>query len=120
MASLPTPRPGNRWLLQITIRAARAEESRWREQLAVLRPVSAYDSATQTRSIFVGSFDVASVQTLQTLCDAARSFGTDIQLQPAPVPAVWSGPSFAGDAEVAALLTADVDKGRPLGQLPTA
>ncbi|MFF8946732.1 hypothetical protein ACF1A5_31640 [Streptomyces sp. NPDC014864] len=118
MTSLPTLRPNDRWLLHLTIWAARADDTRWQEQLAALREVSAYDPATQTWSTFIGALDLASVHTLQTLFDAARSFGTGIQLEPAPVPATWPGPSFASDTAVAAVLTARAHKGRPLGQLP--
>ncbi|MGI5414027.1 hypothetical protein ACQEV9_45470 [Streptomyces chartreusis] len=55
--------------------------------------------------------------TLQTLFDAARTFGTEISIEPEPVPAGWPGPSFNSDAEMAALLTAKTDERRPLGQL---
>ncbi|MEU6775937.1 hypothetical protein [Streptomyces sp. NPDC046759] len=53
----------------------------------MLRHVSEYDPAIQTWNTFIGAFDVASIHTLQTLFDAARTFGSDVQLEPAPVPA---------------------------------
>jgi hypothetical protein len=118
MTSLPTPNHGDRWLLHITIQAARADDSRWQEQLAVLRLVSSYDPTTQTWNTFIGALDLTSVHTLQTLFDAARSFGSEVQLEPAPFPPTWQGTSFTSDTEVAALLAAQADKGRPLGQLP--
>ncbi|MGW9024509.1 hypothetical protein ACWGQ5_09790 [Streptomyces sp. NPDC055722] len=118
MTSLPTPRPNDRWLLQVTIQAARADDSRWQEQLATLRSVSSYDPTPQTWSTCIGALDLASAYTLQTLFDAARSFGTEIHLEPTQVPATWRGPSFTSDTEIAAFLTAQADNGRPLGQLP--
>ncbi|GAX58902.1 hypothetical protein [Streptomyces olivochromogenes] len=118
MISLPTPHTSDRWLLQITIQAARADDTRWREQLAALRSVSSYDPDTQTWSTFIGALNLTAVRTLQALFDVARSFGADIQLEAAPAPASWQGPSFTSDSEVAALFTAQADKGRPLGQHP--
>ncbi|WP_329536727.1 hypothetical protein OG568_49750 (plasmid) [Streptomyces sp. NBC_01450] len=91
MTSLPTPPTSDRWLLQITIQAARADDTRWREQLAALRSVSSYDPDTQTWSTFIGALNLTAVRTLQALFDAARSFGADIQLEAAPVPASWQG-----------------------------
>ncbi|MFF4121209.1 hypothetical protein [Streptomyces sp. NPDC001714] len=58
------------------------------------------------------------METLRTLFDAARTFGTEIHLAPAPVPDRWTGPAFTGDADIAALLAAKADEGRRLGELP--
>ncbi|MGW2706550.1 hypothetical protein [Streptomyces sp. NPDC001340] len=118
MTLLPTSSPSEAWLLQVTIQAARADDTRWNEQRTALRSVSAYDSTTQTWSTRIGVLDPASVHTLQVLFDAARTFGTAIHLEPMPVPARWTGPFLTSDAEVAALLAANADEGRPLGQLP--
>ncbi|MFJ3310844.1 hypothetical protein ACIPSA_49515 [Streptomyces sp. NPDC086549] len=82
--------------------------------------MSSYDSTTHTWSTCIGALDLASVHKLQVLFDAARSFGTDIQLEPSPASAAWQGPSFTSDSEVAAILIAQPDKDRPLGQLPVA
>ncbi|MET8957481.1 hypothetical protein [Streptomyces sp. NPDC004533] len=120
MTSLATPYPSGRWLLQVTIRAACADDTRWHEQLAVLRSVSSYDPATQTWSTFIGVLDLASVHALQSLFDASRSFGTNIQLEPASVPATWQGPSFTSDSGMAVLFKVQAEKERPLGQLPLA
>ncbi|MER5387241.1 hypothetical protein ABT040_44680 [Streptomyces sp. NPDC002688] len=122
MTVLPTPHPNDRWLLKITIWAARADDAGWNQQRAVLRSVSSYDSATQTWSTRIGVLDLPTVGKLQTLFEAAKMFGTDIRLEPAPVPTWWTGPSFTSDAQVAALLAlaAKADEGRPLGQLPIA
>lgn len=118
MASLKTPGPS--WLLQVTIQSAPANDTRWNEQRAALRSVSSYYPDTQTWSTLIGALDLASIHTLQVLFDAARTFGTDVRLDAAPVPAWWTGPSFTSDAEVAALLAVKADEGRPLGQLPVA
>ncbi|WP_393071663.1 hypothetical protein [Streptomyces sp. LN704] len=82
MTVLPTPRPNERWLLKITIWAERADDTRWNQQRAVLRSVSSYDSVTQTWSTSIGVLDLTTVDKLQTLFEAARTFGTDIRLEP--------------------------------------
>ncbi|RSN90112.1 hypothetical protein DMH26_28560 [Streptomyces sp. WAC 05379] len=118
MTVLPTPRPSDRWLLNITIQAAHADDTRWNQQLAVLRSVSTYEPGTQTWSTRIGVLDLTTLSTLQTLFDAARTFGTEIHIEPAPVPNGWPGPSFKSGGDVAALLIARADERRPLGQLP--
>ncbi|MGW2748358.1 hypothetical protein [Streptomyces sp. NPDC001450] len=118
MTLLPTSRPSEGWLLQATIQAARADDTRWNEQRTALRSVSLYNSATQTWCTRIGVLDLASAHKLQALFDAARTFGTAIHLEPVPVPVWWTGPFFTSDAEVAALLAAEADESRPLGQLP--
>jgi hypothetical protein len=60
------------------------------------------------------------VQVLQTLFDAARIHGTEVRLAPVAVPVYWNGSTFTRDSEVACLLEALADRGRPLGQLPLA
>ncbi|MCX4581134.1 hypothetical protein OHB41_50180, partial [Streptomyces sp. NBC_01571] len=57
---------------------------------------------------------------LQTLFDAARTYGTEVRLAPVPVPEWWRGSVFTSDSEIAALLRAQADAGRPLGHLPLA
>lgn len=78
--------------------------------------MATYDRATQTWTTRIGTLDLTTLGKLQTLFDAARRFGTEIHIAPAPVPTGWA--AFGSDAEVAALLTAKADKRRPLGQLP--
>ncbi|GAP50807.1 hypothetical protein [Streptomyces azureus] len=68
----------------------------------------------------LGALDLAGVQVLQTLFDAAHIHGTEVRLAPVAVPAYWNGPTFTMDSEVASLLEAQSDRGRPLGQLPLA
>lgn len=55
---------------------------------------------------------------LQALFDTARAHGAEVRLTPVVVPAYWGGPVFTGEPDVAALLEARADRGRPLGQLP--
>ncbi|WP_210582862.1 hypothetical protein [Streptomyces sp. GESEQ-4] len=110
----------NAWVLEATIRTASAADPQWQEQLDRLRTIAAYDSATQTWRACVGALDLTGVQVLQTLFDAARVHGTEVCLAPVAAPAHWAGPAFTRDPGVAALLEAQADRGRPLGQLPCA
>ncbi|HET6354623.1 hypothetical protein [Streptomyces sp.] len=87
--------------------------------MTLLRDVAAYDPALNTWTTFLGAFDARALHTLQTLYDAARSFGTRVYLEPITVPASWTGPSFTSP-ELAALAASSADAGRPLGQLPRA
>jgi hypothetical protein len=108
------------WVLEATLRTASAADPQWQEQLARLRPVASYDPDAQTWHARLGALNLAGVQMLQTLFDAARAHGTEVRLHPAAVPAHWDGPTFTREPDVAALLEAQADRGRPLGQLPLA
>ncbi|MCX4598407.1 hypothetical protein OG819_55730 [Streptomyces sp. NBC_01549] len=108
------------WVLEATIRTASAADAQWQEQLDRLRPIALYDLETQTWHARLGALDVAGVQMLQVLFDAARVHGTEVCLTPVAVPAYWEGPAFTRGPDVAALLEAQADRGRPLGQLPLA
>lgn len=55
---------------------------------------------------------------LQTIFDTARAHGAEVRLTPVVVPTYWDGPVFTREPDVAALLEAQADRGRPLGQLP--
>ena len=110
--------PENAWVLEATIRTAPTADAQWREQLDRLRPIASYDPAAQTWHARLGALDLVGVQLLQALFDAAHVHGTEVRLTPVAVPAYWKGPSFASDPNVAALLEAQADYGRPLGQLP--
>jgi hypothetical protein len=90
------------------------------EQLDGLRPIASYDTETQTWHARLGALDLAGVQMLQALFDAARVHGTAVCLTALAVPAYWDGPVFTRGPDVAALLEAQADRGRPLGQLPLA
>ncbi|MGW7426977.1 hypothetical protein ACWGJB_44540 [Streptomyces sp. NPDC054813] len=81
--------------------------------------MASYDSGTQTWSYWIGALGLATVETLQTLFDAARTFGTEIHLAPAPVPDWWTGPAFTGDPDIAALLAAKADDGGSLANCPS-
>ncbi|MYS92292.1 MULTISPECIES: hypothetical protein [Streptomyces] len=118
-----TPSPNSRdsaWVLEAIIRTAPAADPRWQEQLDRLRPVATYDRETQTWHARLGALDLAGMRVLQTLFDAAHIHGTEVRLAPVPVPAYWNGPTFTKDPEVASLVEAQADPGRPLGQLPLA
>jgi hypothetical protein len=110
----------NAWVLEATIRTAPAADPHWQKQLDRLRPIATYDRETQTWHARLGALDLEGVHLLQTLFDAAHIHGTEMRLAPVAVPAYWNGPTFTRDSEVASLLEALADRGRPLGQLPLA
>lgn len=105
-------------MLEATIRTAPAADPQWQEQLDRLRPIASYDQQTQTWHTRLGTLNLAGLQLLQTLFDTARVHGTEVCLTPVVVPAYWDGPVFTREPDVAALLEAQADQGRPLGQLP--
>ncbi|MFC9930001.1 hypothetical protein [Streptomyces sp. NPDC127190] len=119
MTSSPNS-PDRAWVLEAAIRTAPAADPQWQEQLDRLRQVATYDPETQTWHARLGALDLAGVQLLQTLFDAARIHGTEVRLTPMAVPASWDGPTFTTGPDVAAELEAQADRGRPLGQLPLA
>ncbi|MBT2423765.1 hypothetical protein J7F01_15035 [Streptomyces sp. ISL-22] len=106
--------------MEATIRTAPAADPHWQEQLDKLRPIATYDPETQTWHAHLGALDLAGIQALQTLFDAAYIHGTEVRLAPVAVPAYWNGHTFTKDPEVASLLEAQADHERPLGQLPLA
>jgi hypothetical protein len=116
----PPNSPETAWVLEATIQTAPAAHSQWQEQLDRLRPIASYDTETQTWHARLGVLDLAGVQMLQALFDAARVHCTAVCLTPVAVPAHWDGPVFTRSPDVAALLEAQADRGRPLGQLPLA
>ncbi|GHB28900.1 hypothetical protein GCM10010306_021640 [Streptomyces umbrinus] len=107
----------NVWVLEATIWAARAAEPHWQEQLNTLGSVAAYDPKTQTWRARLGALDLAGLEMLQILLDAAGTHGTEVRLVPVAVPPQWNGPVFTADSELAAVLEAKADEGRALGQL---
>ncbi|MER6358574.1 hypothetical protein ABT186_44035 [Streptomyces sp. NPDC001634] len=119
MTSSPNS-PDCAWVLEATIRAAPAADPQWQEQLDRLRQIASYDLETQTWHARLGALDLAGMQMLQTLFDAARVHGTEVRLTPVAVPACWDGPAFTRGPDVAAVLEAQADRSRPLGQLPLA
>jgi hypothetical protein len=119
MTTPPNSR-ANAWVLEATIRTAPAADPHWQEQLDRLRPIASYNTETQTWHARLGALDLAGVQMLQALFDTARVHGTAVCLTPVAVPAYWDGPVFTRGPDVAALLEAQADRGRPLGQLPLA
>jgi hypothetical protein len=119
MTSSPNS-PDKAWVLEATVRTAPAAEPQWQEQLDRLRKIASYDPETQTWHARLGALDLAGMQMLQTLFDAARVHGTEVRLAPVAVPAYWDGFVFMREPDVAAFLEAQADRGRPLGHLPLA
>ncbi|MEU3760065.1 hypothetical protein [Streptomyces albogriseolus] len=108
------------WVLEAVIRTAPAADPQWQEQLDRLRQIASYDLESQTWHARLGALDLAGMQMLQALFDAARVHGTEVRLMPVAVPAYWDCPPFTRGPDVAAVLEAQADRGRPLGQLPLA
>ncbi|WP_199546353.1 hypothetical protein [Streptomyces sp. N35] len=104
------------WLLQISISAAPSDRL-FREQVGLLRTVADFDPGTKTWAVLRGTFDLRTLEILQTLCDAARLYGTRVHLNPVPVPDHWQGPTLTADQDLAQHLHVCLDAGRPLGQL---
>lgn len=119
MISSPNSRD-NAWVLEATIQTAPAAGPQWQEQLDRLRPIATYKPETQTWHARLGALDLAGMQILQSLFDAARSHGTEVHLAPVAVPPQWNGPVFTTDSELAALLEDLADQGRALGQVHLA
>ncbi|WP_225626587.1 hypothetical protein [Streptomyces werraensis] len=112
--------PDRAWVLEAAIRTAPAADPQWQEQLDRLRQIALYDPESRTWHARLGALDLAGMQMLQALFDAARVHGTEVRLMPVAVPAYWDGPTFTRGPDVAAVLEAQADRGRPLGQLPLA
>ncbi|UUU28449.1 hypothetical protein JIX56_00080 [Streptomyces sp. CA-210063] len=119
MTSSPNS-PESAWVLEATIRTAPAADSQWQKQLDRLRQIASYDPETQTWHARLGALDLAGVEMLQALFDAARVHGTEACLTPVAVPTYWDGPVFTRGLDVATLLEVQNDRSRPLGQLPLA
>ncbi|MCX4853730.1 hypothetical protein [Streptomyces canus] len=117
MTSSPNS-PDQAWVLQVTIWAAPAADPQWKAQLNRLRTIASFDDTTKTWQARLGALDLQGLNLLQALLDAASAHGTRVRLEPAPVPEGWEGPVFTRGPDVAALLEAQADHGRPLGQLP--
>ncbi|MDQ0904213.1 hypothetical protein QFZ22_000198 [Streptomyces canus] len=109
--------PDQAWVLKATIWAEPAAAPQWKEQLNRLRPIASFDDTTKTWQARLGVLDLEGLNVLQALLDAASAHGTRVRLEPAPVPECWDGPVFTRGPDVAALLEAQADQGRPLGQL---
>jgi hypothetical protein len=105
-------------VLQVTIWAAPAAAPQWKEQLNRLRLIASFDDTTKTWQARLGALDLEGLKVLQALLDAASAHGSRVRLEPAPVPEFWDGPVFTREPDVSAVLEAQADQGRPLGQLP--
>jgi len=110
--------PDQACLLKVTIWAAPAADPQWKQQLNRLRSIAGFDDTTKTWQARLGALDLEGLTMLQALFDAASAHGTRVRLESAPVPERWDGHAFTRGPDVAALLEAQADQGRPLGQLP--
>ncbi|GGJ63171.1 hypothetical protein [Streptomyces brasiliensis] len=81
MTSSPNSRD-SAWVLEATIRTAPVAEPQWQEQLNGLHTIASYDPQTQTWHARLGALNLAGVQMLQALFEAARVHGTDVPSRP--------------------------------------
>ncbi|WP_328976037.1 MULTISPECIES: hypothetical protein [Streptomyces] len=116
MTSTPNPNPV-RWLLEVTAAAASAAPASFEQQRQLLRSVAQFDAPSRTWWAYTGALDVRALRILECLFEAARRFGTEVRVQAIAAPDGWAGPSFSDVGELADLVTARADHGRPLGQL---
>ncbi|WP_406375702.1 hypothetical protein OG788_39145 [Streptomyces sp. NBC_00647] len=89
MTTSPTS-PDTAWILEATCKAAHGADPDWREQLNMLRPIAGYDPTTQTWRVRLGALDLAGLQVLQALFDAAHKHGTEVHLALVAVPEGWA------------------------------
>lgn len=106
-----------RWLLEVTAAAAHVDPAAFEQQRQLLRSVAQFDQPTRTWWAHIGVLDVRALQILERLFEAARRFGTEVSVQAVAAPDAWKGPCFSDAGELAALVSARADHGRPLGQL---
>ncbi|MGW6733612.1 hypothetical protein [Streptomyces sp. NPDC055013] len=116
----PSRTSSTRWLLEATCQAAHCDNPAWEQQRQLLRSVAFFDTAREVWVVRIGALDVHALGALQTLYEAARRFGTHVQVAAAVAPDNWQGPAFDDDSELARLASARTDQGRRLGQLPSA
>ncbi|WP_405512069.1 hypothetical protein [Streptomyces canus] len=116
MTSTPNPKPV-RWLLEVTAAAASAAPASFDQQRQLLQSVAQFDAPSRTWWAYIGALDVRALRILERLFEAARRFGTEVRVQAIAAPDGWTGPSFSDAGELADLVTARADRGRPLGQL---
>ena len=117
MTSTPDPNPV-RWLLEVTAAAAPADLAAFEAQRQLLRSAAQYDQVSRTWWAYLGVLDVRALDVLQRLYEAARRFGTEVTVRAIVAPDAWKGPCFTVAGELAALASAQADRGRSLGQLP--
>jgi hypothetical protein len=93
MTSSPNS-PDRAWVLEATIRTAPVAAPQWQAQLDRLRQIASYDPETQTWHARLGALDLAGMQMLQTLFDAARVHGTEVRLTARGGPGVLGRPQL--------------------------
>lgn len=106
-----------RWLLEVTAAAAPAGPASFEQQRQLLRSVAQFDQVSKTWRARIGALDIRALRILEHLFEAARRFGTEVGVQAITAPDTWDGPCFNDAGELADLVTAHADRGRPLGQL---
>ncbi|MCX5338247.1 hypothetical protein [Streptomyces sp. NBC_00140] len=106
-----------RWLLEVTAAAAPADPAAFEQQRQLLRSVAQFNRASRTWWACIGALDVRALQILEHLFEAARRFGTEVSVRAIAAPDAWKGPYFSDAGELANLVSARADHGRPLGQL---
>ncbi|MEU6381674.1 hypothetical protein [Streptomyces sp. NPDC046909] len=116
MTSTPNSHPV-RYVLEVTAAAAPADPAAFEAQRQLLRSVAQFDPASRTWWTLIGVLDVRALRILERLFEAARRFGTEVRVEAIAAPVAWKGPHFSDAGELAALVSARADRGRPLGQL---
>ncbi|MFF4787875.1 hypothetical protein ACFY3E_41990 [Streptomyces griseorubiginosus] len=112
-----TPSNSVRWLLEVTTAAAPADPASFEQQRQLLRSVAQFDQASKTWWARIGALDIRALRILERLFETARRFGTEVGVQAIAAPDAWDGPCFNDAGELADLVAAHEDRGRPLGQL---
>ncbi|MGW1611686.1 hypothetical protein ACWCQZ_20085 [Streptomyces sp. NPDC002285] len=116
----PSRTSSTRWLLEATCQAAHCDNPAWEQQRQLLRSVAFFDIPREVWVVRIGAVDAKALGALQTLYEAARRFGTHVQIEATVAPDDWQGPVFDDDSELARLASARTDQPRRLGQLPSA
>jgi hypothetical protein len=108
------------WLLRVSATSAHQDPESFERQRQLLRSVAEFDPASRIWTAFIGQLDVRALEVLQQLYDSSSRFGTEVRLEAVAAPLLWQGPVFQEENDLAALVVARADQGRPLGQLHIA
>lgn len=108
------------WLLRVSATSAPQDPESFEQQRQLLRSVAGFDPVTRLWTAFIGEVNVRALEVLQQLYDSAGRFGTEVRLEAVAAPPSWQGPVFHDENDLAALVVARADQGRPLGQLHIA
>ncbi|MGW1496395.1 hypothetical protein [Streptomyces sp. NPDC002402] len=119
MTSIPQTAPTD-WLLRVSATSAPQDPERFEQQRQLLHSVAGFNPATRIWTAFIGQLDVRALEVLQQLYESSSRFGTQVHLEAVAAPPSWQGPLFHDENDLAALVVARADQGRPLGQLHIA